>query len=151
MLLLLLSDHFLEETRPYHFFSYASLGKTFTEETRPHHFFSYASLGKTFTETVYREERKPAQYNRFLFEVLNTFITVTSNSQLFLFSSIVSPSLCCQLIEIGTKSCQLFIRPVVRRLISANLGVNFDPSFFYSFVQRQLTLFFWSIQSTNCR
>ena len=61
VLLMLLSDHFLEETRPYHLFS-------------------YASLGKTFTETVYREERKPAQYNRFLFEVLNTFITVTSNS-----------------------------------------------------------------------
>ena len=60
VLLLLLSDHFLEETRP-------------------HHFFSYASLGKTFTETVYREESKPAQY-RFLLEVLNTFITVASNS-----------------------------------------------------------------------
>ena len=60
VLLMLLSDHFLEETRPYHFFS-------------------YASLGKTFTETVYREESKPAQY-RFLLEVLNTFITVASNS-----------------------------------------------------------------------
>ena len=60
VLLMLLSDNFLEETRPYHFFS-------------------YASLGKTFTETVYREESKPAQY-RFLLEVLNTFITVASNS-----------------------------------------------------------------------
>ena len=61
VLLMLLSDNFLEETRPYHFFS-------------------YASLGKTFTETVYREERKPALYNRFLFEVLNTFTTVTNHS-----------------------------------------------------------------------
>ena len=61
VLLFLLSDHFLEETRPYRFFS-------------------YALLGKTFTETVYREERKPAQYNRFLFEVLNAFPTVTNNS-----------------------------------------------------------------------
>ena len=61
VLLMLLSVHFLEETRPYHFFS-------------------YASLGKTFTETVYREERKPAQYNRFLLEVLNTFTAVTNNS-----------------------------------------------------------------------
>ena len=61
VLLMLLSDHFLEENRPYHFFS-------------------YALLGKTFTETVYREERKPAQYNRFLFELLNTFTTVTKNS-----------------------------------------------------------------------
>ena len=61
VLLMLLSDNFLEETRPYHFFS-------------------YASLGKMFTETVYREESKPAQNNRFLFEVLNTFTTVTSNS-----------------------------------------------------------------------
>ena len=61
VLLMLLRDHFFEETRPYHFFS-------------------YASLEKMFTETAYREESKPAQCNRFLFEVLNTFTNVTSNS-----------------------------------------------------------------------